>query len=141
MPLVDWGLIALGEQECRRLLASGSLGRVGLTVKCLPVILPVNYVVVDGKVAFWSAPGLKLDAARWETVVAFEVEGSESDGSHPWSVLVVGKTREVEDPAVIDRVVASGLHPRPRGDRHHLIELDTEFISGRRVGLPPYQPV
>lgn len=136
MPLVDWGLVAIGDEECRRLLATETLGRVGLSVNALPVILPVNYRMVDGKVAFWSAPGLKLDAARDGLVVAFEVEGAYPADGARWSVLVVGMAGEVTDPDVVRRARATGLAPTPRGDRPHLIQIDPRFISGRRIGPP-----
>lgn len=133
MPIAEWGLTILGEDECRKLLGEAAVGRVGLSVHALPIILPVNYVVVGGRITFWSAPGLKLAAARAETVVAFEVDSFDREEESGWSVLLTGMAREVTDPEVIEAAVAAGLHPWPKGDRFHLIQVEDEFISGRRI--------
>jgi len=42
----------LSAAQCLDLLATGWVGRVGVTVEALPVILPVNYVVCDEVVLF-----------------------------------------------------------------------------------------
>ena len=57
------GLEILDEHECRRLLASQCIGRVGVTIGALPAIFPVNYVTVDGDIVFRTGEGTKLRAA------------------------------------------------------------------------------
>ena len=48
--IVERGLEVLSEDVAARLLASGAVGRVGVTIGALPAIFPVNYVVVDGAI-------------------------------------------------------------------------------------------
>jgi nitroimidazol reductase NimA-like FMN-containing flavoprotein (pyridoxamine 5'-phosphate oxidase superfamily) len=130
---VDGGLELLDEAQCRELLHHGVVGRVGLTRKALPVILPVNYAMIDEQVTFWSAPGMKLDAAHAQTVVAFEVDRFDEIQRCGWSVLVVGVAREVQDPDIIEAARHIGLQPWVDGDRGHLVQIGVEFISGRRI--------
>ena len=69
----DNRLELLDEAECRQLLHEATVGRVGISRDALPVILPVNYAMIDAQITFWSAPGMKL-APLAQTVVAFEVD-------------------------------------------------------------------
>ena len=62
--IVDEGLELLSEDEARKLLATGGVGRVGLTIGALPAIFPVNYKVIDGAIVFRTAPGSKTDPCR-----------------------------------------------------------------------------
>ena len=116
----------LAPGECLRLLASVTVGRVGVTIDALPAVLPVNFVMSDGAVVFRTVPGTKLDAATAGAVVAFEADAygtAESPGG--WSVLVRGVARELTDPlgagqgaCASARVVGVGSWSRPlRADR------------------------
>ena len=49
--------------DCLRLLATRRLGRIGITVQALPVMLPVDFRVLDQAIVFRTIPGTKLDAA------------------------------------------------------------------------------
>jgi nitroimidazol reductase NimA-like FMN-containing flavoprotein (pyridoxamine 5'-phosphate oxidase superfamily) len=133
VPLVDNGLELLSEDQCWELLRAASVGRVGLSVKALPVILPVNYQVTGKKIQFWTGPGLKLQSAQTHTVVAFEVDGFSEREHTGWSVLAVGLAVEVTDGAVLDAARRDGFHPWVSGARTHLIEVSVEFLSGRRI--------
>ena len=48
-------LIVLDQVECRRLLESHYVGRIGLSVAALPVIVPVNYAVDGDQIVICSA--------------------------------------------------------------------------------------
>jgi nitroimidazol reductase NimA-like FMN-containing flavoprotein (pyridoxamine 5'-phosphate oxidase superfamily) len=78
-----------------RLLASVSVGRVGLSIKALPAVLPVNFALLDGEVVFRTVEGTKFHAAAAGRVLAFEADGYETDGLSGWSVLVQGVSRVV----------------------------------------------
>lgn len=133
MPLIDNGLELLPEDECWRLLRASTVGRVGLSVKALPVILPVNYQVAGDNIRFWTGPGLKLQSAQTRTVVAFEVDGFSEAFHSGWSVLAVGLAVEVTDQAVLESAIRDRFQPWVSGDRSHLIEVGVEFLSGRRI--------
>lgn len=131
--LIDDGLELLSDAECRALLAAGTIGRLGMTVSALPVILPVNYAFVDGEVVFRTAEGTKLRAATDGAVVAFEVDSYDTDRRTGWSVLVVGKASEVHDDLDTERLRELGLAPWANGVRSHYVRLRPELVTGRRI--------
>jgi nitroimidazol reductase NimA-like FMN-containing flavoprotein (pyridoxamine 5'-phosphate oxidase superfamily) len=130
MPLVDEGLELLDEDECRRLLAQRSVGRVGLSVNGLPAIFPVNYRVVGESIVFATGPGMKLNAAAARDVVAFEVDDVDEEMRSGWSVLVVGVASELDAPT---RQLCAAMDPWAGGDRTHLVRVSTDLVSGRRL--------
>lgn len=135
--LVDEGLELLEEGEARRLLYHSRVGRVGLTVGGLPAILPVNYVMLDESIVFRSSPGSKLSAAAGGDVLAFEVDDFDLAERTGWSVLALGRSEVVHDLAVTLRVVAAGLEPWAPGRRHHLVRIQPELVTGRRIVPEP----
>ena len=125
-------LAILTEFECRSLLARHNIGRVGVCLGALPAIFPVNYSLVDIDVYFWTAPGTKLFAALDHAVVAFEVDDTDTDSETGWSVLAVGVAEEIRDRDLAKRAMAGGLRSwLPQ--RHCLIRVSTDFVSGRRI--------
>lgn len=132
--LVDEGLEILDERECRRLLATGGLGRVGVTIEALPAIFPVNYRVHEDSILFCTSPGTKLSMASNRRIVAFEVEGGiDSMYHHGWSVLVIGTAREVDNPSELKRLERHLPTPWAPGQRRRVVRIDIELISGRRI--------
>lgn len=131
--LIEEGLELLEEAECRALLERGSIGRVGLTVGALPVILPVNYAVVDGDVVFRTGEGTKLRASRHGTVMAFEIDAYDEDAQTGWSVLAVGCAREVTDDEDVSNFRTLGIAPWANGDRTRYVRMSPEMLTGRRI--------
>ena len=86
--------------ECLRLLAGTTVGRVALTRKALPVILPVNYAMDGDTVVIRTRPGSLLASSRERgVVVAFEVDELDRETCSGWSVLLTGTLREITDVA------------------------------------------
>jgi nitroimidazol reductase NimA-like FMN-containing flavoprotein (pyridoxamine 5'-phosphate oxidase superfamily) len=131
--IVDQGLELLSEAQCRQLLASGEVGRVGITVGALPAIFPVNYRVVDGAIVYSTAPGSKMSAAVAGAVVAFEVDDYQLADRTGWSVLAVGPAEVVTDPEITARVTAAHLEAFVDGARNTIVRIEPTFLSGRRV--------
>ncbi len=131
--LVDQGLELLSEEAAWNLLTREEVGRVGLSVAALPVILPVNFVVIDGCIVFRTAPGSKLAAAVTGAVVAFEVDSHDSSSRSGWSVLVVGRSEVIHGLDETFKVLAAKLEPYVDGIRSSLVRIRPEFVSGRRV--------
>ena len=125
-------LRVLSRQDCLDLLAKEQLGRVGLSMGALPVILPVNYVLFDQSVLFRTVAGTKLAAATLGSVVAFEVDSYRDDGRAGWSVLVVGRASELTDPAELSRAQALGLRPwaTPEAAQHFVV-VEMSHMTGR----------
>jgi uncharacterized protein len=131
------GLEVLDRAECLRLIGTATLGRVGTTIAALPVVLPVNFSLVDGSIVFRTSSGTKLDAATRDAVVAFEVDDFEPLTHAGWSVVVTGTAREIADR---DAQARLGPIPRwaPAGD-DRFVSISTDLVSGRRIvpGLRP----
>ena len=130
------GLSTLSEQECRHLLAVSDIGRVVVSVGALPAALPVNYRVIDDEIVFRTAPGTKLTAAVDQTVVAFEVDDIDGAVGLGWSVLVVGKSRVVTDPAQIADLERAEIRSWVRIEQPYYVAIQIGRISGRRLDRP-----
>jgi nitroimidazol reductase NimA-like FMN-containing flavoprotein (pyridoxamine 5'-phosphate oxidase superfamily) len=127
------GLQVLERDECLRLLRTATLGRIAITFGALPVILPVNFVLLGDRVVLRTGVGTKLDAAICNAIVAFEVDAFEPMSHTGWSVVVTGQAREITNLAELDALDPSRI-PRwaPRGgDR--VVEISTEMVTGRRI--------
>jgi len=125
----------LSAAQCLDLLATCRVGRVGITMGALPVILPVHFVVFDEGVLFTTAAGTKLDAAVKGTVVAFQADAYDPEGTAGWSVLPIGKAHEISDPADLDRAKAAAMTTWSSAERPlHYLHIKGEQISGRRFG-------
>jgi uncharacterized protein len=129
----------LPRDQCLELLAAVSLGRIGVSIGALPVILPVNFVLVRDHIVFRTVPGTKLDAAIVRRVVAFEADDHEPDGAWGWSVLVQGVASEIVDPDEVAEVRAVPLSTWPfeNGTANRFVRVETTRVSGRRFGRLP----
>jgi uncharacterized protein len=123
----------LSRTESLALLTEARLGRVGVSVDALPVVLPVFIVMVGDRIVFRTVPGTKLNAAVNGSIVAVEADRVDEETGTGWSVLVRGVAHEVSDPALADAA-------RPRlgsawldGSREHLVEVTTDLVTGRRL--------
>lgn len=125
-------LKALSRNECLEHLRHSSVGRVGVSIGALPVVLPVNYVVHREDVVFRTVRGTKLDTAIAGSVVAFEVDAYAPDGSSGWSVMVQGRASEITEPALLDAARLLPLRSWALGgtaDRY--VRVETGRITGR----------
>jgi nitroimidazol reductase NimA-like FMN-containing flavoprotein (pyridoxamine 5'-phosphate oxidase superfamily) len=123
----------LDNDQCLALLGREPVGRLALSAGALPVVLPVNFTLVDRTIVFASAPGLKLDAAQEGVVACMEVDGYDVLSHGGWSVLATGRLAEIADPARLARARELPLSPWAVPDADHFIELSIELLSGRRI--------
>lgn len=125
----------LAPEDCVRLLKTVPVGRVGVTMDALPVVLPVNFVVNDGTIVLRTVPGTKLDAATAGMVVAFEVDNyGTSNEPWGWSVLVRGVAEEITDPTELQTVRALPLESWALdGSADRYVKIVPTMISGRRI--------
>jgi nitroimidazol reductase NimA-like FMN-containing flavoprotein (pyridoxamine 5'-phosphate oxidase superfamily) len=57
------GMDVLGEAECRRLIATETVGRLGVVVDGRPLIYPVNFVAAGDAVLVRTDEGTMLEAS------------------------------------------------------------------------------
>jgi nitroimidazol reductase NimA-like FMN-containing flavoprotein (pyridoxamine 5'-phosphate oxidase superfamily) len=129
-------LEVLSEAECRHLLTQVPVGRVGVTVGGLPVILPVNYRMDEDDVVFRTGDGTKLRAAVAEAVIAFEVDAYDATG-RGWSVLAIGRAYEMTEADAAVTAQRLDLEPRSNGRPDHWVRMCPEMVSGRRIEVAP----
>ncbi|GAA3771918.1 hypothetical protein GCM10022403_004010 [Streptomyces coacervatus] len=124
---------SLSVPECRALLSTHGVGRIAVPTASGPVVVPVNYSVVDGAIAFRTEPGSTPSQASG-CQVAFEVDRIDDAFSSGWSVLVRGRARTVTDPDEVRRL-AEGARSEPwaGGHRDQWVRIDPLVITGRRI--------
>lgn len=127
---------SMTKEQCLALLTTVAIGRVGVSIDALPVILPVNFTVLDDWILFRTVPGTKLDAAMRRSVAAFEADDHAPDGSWGWSVLVRGYAHDLRDGRGVP--AAGRLHPWPfpHGEANHVVGIEATMVTGRRFGTP-----
>jgi len=132
------GIYELTPDDCLRLVKTVPVGRVGVTIDALPVVLPVNFVMNDGMVVLRTVPGTKLDTATAGMVVAFEVDNyGTSNEPWGWSVLIRGVAKEITDPTELQTVRALPLESWAfDGSDDRYIKIAPTMISGRQI-IPP----
>lgn len=133
------GLGILPRDECLKLVAGSSVGRVVVTQNALPAAFPVNFCLLDGDVVFRTSTGSKLTAAVSKAVVAFEVDEIDVVGQTGWSVLIQGWARLLTRPDEITEARDLDLQVWAPGDRWHFVLIRSEIVSGRRL-LPTTVP-
>ena len=127
----------LSRDECMRLLASVSTGRIVYTRQALPAVELVNFALEDGEIIIRTDASGKLAAATRGAIVAFEADCVDPVGHTGWSVTVVGESRAVTDRGEILRLEQIELHPWAPGNRDHFIRIPLTILNGRRLSTPP----
>lgn len=123
----------LSRRECFELLGRVSIGRIGVSIDALPVILPVQFSLFDDSVLVRTIIGTKLDAASLGAVVAFQAEAWEPSDRMYWSVLLQGFATEADDD--LAPLGAAAIRSWG-GDRpHRLVRIQPTTATGRRFHI------
>ncbi|MGW6404088.1 helix-turn-helix domain-containing protein [Streptomyces sp. NPDC055134] len=126
-------LIELSAEECWARLSTHGVGRVAIDGPAGPFVVPLNYSVVDGMIAYRTAPDA-TPATAIGTQVAFEVDQIDEALSQGWSVLLQGHARAVSDADTVRRLNALAYsEPWAGGERDMWVRIDPDSISGRRI--------
>ena len=126
------GLEVLDREASLGLLATATLGRIGVTDGALPTILPVNFLFDGERILVRTTVGTKLHAAAAGAVVAFEVDDFDPIYHSGWSVVVTGTAEEVSDPDELAQARRAHL-PHWAPTDGHVIAIDPAIVSGRRI--------
>lgn len=128
------GLEVLRREDCLALLRGRSVGRIGVTMSGLPVILPVAFALIPGGIVVRTGLGTKLSAATRNAVVAFEADAVDETTRTGWSVAVTGYAREVTSRDEMAELDALPLTPWVHPDRaSHYVVISTDVMTGRRL--------
>src|SRR6476646_4801876 len=91
--MTDAWLEPLSREQCLDLLRQETIGRIGFVVDDGPIILPVNYRLVEPPsgplLVVRTRPGNVIEQAA--TNVAFEIDSIDPVNHRGWSVLVRGE--------------------------------------------------
>ena len=136
--MIDEGLELLSESDCRDLLSRGGLGRVGITMGGLPVILPVTFAFVDDHIVFRTGRGTKLNVATSGHIVAFETDCYDEIEHRGWSVLAVGRASRAEPGELSVDADRLGLKPWDDGSAEY-VRVRCEMLTGRRIVARPQE--
>ncbi|MFE7311592.1 helix-turn-helix domain-containing protein [Streptomyces sp. NPDC057555] len=129
-------VFALGPAECRELLSTHGVGRVGVILDGAPAIFPVNYSVIDDVIAYRTQAGSGPAAAAGHEAT-LEVDHLDEAFSQGWSVLAAGpaevvtgfyESRKFEEHAYSAPWVGTG--------RYEWIAIRPTHLSGRRIHVP-----
>ncbi len=126
-------LETLSEPECRRLLACGGIGRIGIATDEVAYVLPVNYAMLDDLIVFRTARGSTFDRLVRNRSVTFEIDHLDPGYHAGWSVVGFGVGEGLE--GVVDPNVLHALHLRPWGFTAEpgWIGILLHEVTGRRV--------
>jgi nitroimidazol reductase NimA-like FMN-containing flavoprotein (pyridoxamine 5'-phosphate oxidase superfamily) len=130
-------LIELDHDECLRLLAESTIGRVVFTDAALPAAQPVTYLLDDEEIVFRTGGGSKLAAATRNAVVAFEVDQIDVTARTGWSVLGIGEAYEVVVPGRLAELAERMPDPWAPGRTAHTIAIPLQRLTGRRLTVVP----
>jgi uncharacterized protein len=122
---------ALSEQECWELLAAASVGRLALSVRALPVILPAQYYLDGRRLAVCLGHHGLPERALDETVVAFAVDSIDPVTRSGWLVQVQGRS-------VIPRGLRIDADCGWPASPAQVVQIEPGRISGQRMHLCPF---
>lgn len=123
----------LADNECWRLILSGTVGRVGYIGESLPRIIPINYVVLDRTIIFRTAPTGEIARFGLGRTIAFEVDSIDEFLHSGWSVLMSGTLRELDSSVIQALDYRDTPQPWPAGSQTMFCQLEPTQISGRRI--------
>jgi hypothetical protein len=129
----------LSLDQCLSLLRASVVGRIAFVENEFPVVVPVNYRLIESDTNAWLAlrtrSGTVIDRAPLH--VGFQIDGIDSVTHQGWSVLVRGWLHHVEASAL----PASGVDPEPwlSAERDSWLVIEPSIITGRRLHAAPVE--
>jgi nitroimidazol reductase NimA-like FMN-containing flavoprotein (pyridoxamine 5'-phosphate oxidase superfamily) len=136
---VETTIEKLTEAESLRLIERAEVGRIGFTGRFGPVVLPVNFKVVNGAVVFRTeedsalAQDLRTGIPGADYRVAFEVDETDPATRTGWSVMIQGAVHHVEDEPTRAELLTMGIDPWAGGDKGLFLRVTPSVVTGRRI--------
>ena len=113
------------------MLATASVGRLALSVRALPVILPVQYYLDRRRLAVCLGHHALPERALDETIIAFAADAIDPVTRAGWSVQVQGRS-------VIPRGLRIDTDCGRPAAAAQVVEIEPGTISGHRMHLCPF---
>jgi nitroimidazol reductase NimA-like FMN-containing flavoprotein (pyridoxamine 5'-phosphate oxidase superfamily) len=132
----DRQLVELDRDHCLALLATEQIGRLVFTYRAMPEVLPVNFVRDGDSIVVRLRAGSNAAAACRGTIVAFQVDRIDGDTRLGWSVLVVGRSNEITDPAEQARIEAAPLRAWAGKGHDFFVRIALDRVTGRELAAP-----
>lgn len=123
----------LDREASLALLRSTQLGRVGLSVDALPVIVPVGFSLVGERILFGAQADPRAVAAIDGVIVAFQADAWDPCTRSGWSVLVQGPARRLIDRADLGPLANGHGLPEWIAEASEAVVMSTAVISGCRL--------
>ena len=134
-------LETLDPAECRRLLSTAVVGRVGLVVGDLAYVLPVNYALAADLVVFRTAQGSAFDRLARDRALTVEIDHVDPGFHAGWSVMAIGWGIGLEDHIAPEALHALQLRPWGMGSIPGWVGIRIDELTGRRIiALPRGMP-
>jgi nitroimidazol reductase NimA-like FMN-containing flavoprotein (pyridoxamine 5'-phosphate oxidase superfamily) len=129
----------LSEAQSLALIAQADVGRIGFSGRFGPVVLPVNFKLVNGAVIIRTeqhgsiGEDLRTGIAGAEYKIAFEVDDFDAATRTGWSVLVQGSVHHVDDEAERASLLGAGVTPWAGGEKALFLRITPTHVTGRRI--------
>lgn len=134
-PAGESDLEQLTDDECRLLLSLATVGRIAFVADELPIVLPVNYRLLNQESGLWivfrTRPGNTIDRAP--ELVAFEVDGVDHEHHKGWSVLVRGRLHHLDHNEIEMLRKRFDPKPWPQFERSSWLAIKPQIVTGRRL--------
>jgi hypothetical protein len=117
-------------EECWDLLTSASVGRIALSVRALPAILPVQYYVDRDWLAICLGHHRVPPQTVNDTVVAFAADAIDAEQRTGWTVQVQGVAR------LFDTIGVQTDCGQPAAGQ--VVRLEPATITGHHIELCPF---
>lgn len=126
--------VELSVAECRDLLETDTVGRVGFVAPGGPRIVPVNFVLVDEAIELRTTAYSELARHAPGRQIAFEIDHLDAERRRGWSVVAQGLCDWVDDSGADRDPSAPAPDPWAGGNRPVRLRLAWRELTGRRVG-------
>ncbi|HTU72061.1 MAG TPA: pyridoxamine 5'-phosphate oxidase family protein [Trebonia sp.] len=129
----------LGESEALRLIEQARVGRIGFTGRYGPVVLPVNYKVIDSDIVFrvemYASLGedLRTGIPGAQYRVAFEVDEMRPPAGSGWMVMIQGTAHHVDDEAGRAELLSAGVQEWAAAENALFMRISPVLVTGRRI--------
>ena len=119
----------ISEDQCWELLAATSVGRLALSVRALPVILPVQYYVDGRRIAVCLGHHQIPERSLNQVIIGFTADAIDPVSRSGWFVQVQGRS------VIPQRLGADAACDGPATGQ--IVQIEPGIVSGHRMQLCP----